>query len=77
MTKTRISQGSPFEEAIGYSRAIVDRDWIFVSGTTGYDYDSMSISEDVVEQAKQTLANIAWALGKAGAELKDVVRVRY
>lgn len=75
--KKLISQGSPFEQAIGYSRAVVDGDWIFVAGTTGYDYASMAISDDVVEQAKQCLKNIEWALEQAGASLSDVVRVRY
>lgn len=77
MARRLISQGSPFEEQIGYSRAVVDGDWIFVSGTTGFDYDSMVISDDVVEQARQCLKNIEWALNEAGVRLSDVVRVRY
>ena len=72
-----ISQGSPFEEQIGYSRAVVDGAWVFVSGTTGFDYATMAISEDVAEQAEQTLRNIGWALAQAGAGFADVVRVRY
>lgn len=72
-----ISQGSPFEEKIGYSRAVVDGDWIFVSGTTGYDYATMEISEVTAEQARQCLKNIEWALNQAGSSLKDVVRVHY
>ncbi len=72
-----ISQGSPFEEKIGYSRAVVDGDWIFVAGTTGFDYDTMTISDDVAEQAAQALKNIQWALEQAGASLDDVVRVHY
>jgi len=72
-----ISQGSSFEAAIGYSRAVVEGDWVFVSGTTGFDYAAGTISDDVGAQAVQTLKNIDWALGEAGASLKDVVRVRY
>jgi enamine deaminase RidA (YjgF/YER057c/UK114 family) len=72
-----ISSGSQFERDIGYSRAVVDGDWVFVSGTTGFDYSTMTISDDVAEQAEQCLANIAQALGEAGAGFADVVRVRY
>jgi enamine deaminase RidA (YjgF/YER057c/UK114 family) len=75
--RRRISSGSKFESDIGYSRAVVDGDWIFVAGTTGFDYATMTISEDVAEQAEQTLRNIASALAEAGASLDDVVRVRY
>ena len=77
MPRKLISQGSPFEEKIGYSRAVVDGDWIFVAGTTGYDYARMTISEDVVEQTRQCLKNIEWALSEANVSLKDVVRVHY
>ena len=77
MTRTLISSGSTFEADIGYSRAVVDGDWCFVSGTTGFDYDKMTISEDVVEQAEQCFKNIAKALGQGGFELADVVRVHY
>jgi enamine deaminase RidA (YjgF/YER057c/UK114 family) len=76
-SRQRISQGSPFEETIGYSRAVAEGPWVWVSGTTGFAYASMTISDDVVEQASQALRNIAWALGQAGASLADVVRVRY
>ena len=72
-----ISQGSAFEQAIGYSRAVVEDGWVFVSGTTGFDYASMRISDDVVEQAEQTLRNIDAALIEAGCGFDDVVRVRY
>lgn len=72
-----ISSGSTFEREIGYSRAVVDGDWILVSGTTGFDYQTMSISEDVAEQAEQCLKNIEKALAEAGSSLRDVVRVRY
>ena len=78
MTSRRmISSGSRFEEEIGYSRAVVDGDLIFVSGTTGYDYNSMTIVEDVVGQADQTFRNIAAALAQADASLDDVVRVLF
>jgi enamine deaminase RidA (YjgF/YER057c/UK114 family) len=72
-----ISSGSTFEKEIGYSRAVVDGEWIFVSGTTGFDYTSMTISPDIVEQTEQCFRNIQAALRDAGAELGDVVRVHY
>ena len=72
-----ISSGSTFERDIGYSRAVVDGEWIFVSGTTGFDYRTMTIPEDVVEQAEQCLRNIGRALEEAGCGFEDVVRVRY
>jgi Putative translation initiation inhibitor, yjgF family len=72
-----ISSGSTFEKSIGYSRAVVTDGWVFVSGTTGYDYSTMTISDDVVEQARQCLRNIEAALAEAGSCLADVVRVRY
>lgn len=77
MTRRLISSGSDFEKIMGYSRAVVDGEWIFVSGTTGFDYAKMTISDDVVEQTHQTFRNISAALEKAGASLKDVVRARY
>ena len=77
MTRRRISSGSTFEEQIGYSRAIVDGDWIFVSGTTGFNYATMTISADVVEQAEQSCRNIAAALEQADSSMADVVRVHY
>jgi enamine deaminase RidA (YjgF/YER057c/UK114 family) len=77
MARRLISSGSAFEARIGYSRAVVDGDWVFVSGTTGFDYARMSIADDVVEQCEQCLRNIAAALGEAGASLADVVRVTY
>jgi len=77
MTRRLITSGSTFERDIGYSRAVVDGDWIFVSGTTGFDYAAMRISDDVVEQAEQCLKNIEAALAEAGASLADVVRVHY
>ncbi len=77
MTKRLISSGSSFEAEIGYSRAVVDGDWIFVSGTTGFDYAAMTISDDVARQCEQTLRNIEQALQEAGATFSDVVRVHY
>ena len=72
-----ISSGSSFEHDIGYSRALVDGDWVFVSGTTGFDYATMTIADDVVAQAEQCLRNIAHALDQAGCTMDDVVRVHY
>jgi enamine deaminase RidA (YjgF/YER057c/UK114 family) len=72
-----ISSGSPFEADIGFSRAVVDGEWIFVSGTTGFDYARMTIPEDPAEQARQAVRNIETALAEAGASLADVVRVKY
>jgi enamine deaminase RidA (YjgF/YER057c/UK114 family) len=77
MKRQWISSGSIFEEQIGYSRAVVAGDWVFVSGTTGFDYATMTISEDVGTQAEQCLQNIATALAQAGCSLDDVVRVNY
>lgn len=77
MPRQLVSSGSTFEAQIGYSRAVVDGDWIFVAGTTGFDYAAMTISDDVVEQAEQCLRNIAAALAQANATMADVVRVRY
>jgi enamine deaminase RidA (YjgF/YER057c/UK114 family) len=78
MTERRlISSGSKFEEEIGYSRAVVVGDDIWVSGTTGYDYTTMTIAPDVVAQCDQTFRNIAAALAQAGASLDDVVRVMF
>ncbi len=77
MTRTLISSGSTFEAQIGYSRAVVAGNWVFVSGTTGFDYATMTISDDVVVQAEQCLKNIASALQQAGSSLQDVVRVTY
>jgi len=77
MARRLISSGSTFEAQIGYSRAVVDGEWIFVSGTTGFDYSTMTMPEGLLEQTEQALANIVAALGKAGASLSDVVRVTY
>jgi enamine deaminase RidA (YjgF/YER057c/UK114 family) len=77
VTRRLISSGSDFERKIGYSRAVVAGDWVFVSGTTGFDYAAMSISDDLIEQTEQCLRNIDTALRQAGASLSDVVRVTY
>ncbi|MEV4472211.1 MULTISPECIES: RidA family protein [Nonomuraea] len=78
MTERRvILSGSTFEEQIGYARAVIDGDRVHVSGTTGFDYATMTISDDVVEQAEQCLRNVEWALAEAGCSFADVVRVRY
>ena len=72
-----ISTGSPFEKTAGYSRAVVQGDWCFVSGTTGYDYATMAMPESVEEQARNCLATIGKALEEAGFSMRDVVRARY
>ncbi len=72
-----ISSGSAFEQEIGYSRAVVDGEWIFVSGTTGFNYAAMTIADDIVEQTEQCFRNIQQALADAGATLDDIVRVTY
>jgi len=77
MTRRLISSGSTFEEQIGYSRAVVDGEWVFVSGTTGFDYQAMTISDNLIEQTEQCLRNIKSALEQAGAGFADVVRVTY
>ena len=77
MARQLISSGSTFEAHIGYSRAVVDGDWVFVSGTTGFDYSTMTISDDVLEQTEQCLKNILSALQQAGSSMSDVVRVNY
>ena len=77
MSRQLISSGSSFEKEIGYSRAVVDGDWIFVSGTTGFDYSTMTISDSIEEQTDQCMQNIEAALKQANAEIKDIVRVMY
>jgi enamine deaminase RidA (YjgF/YER057c/UK114 family) len=72
-----ISSGSRFEAEYGFSRAVVDGEWIFIAGTTGFDYARMTIVDDPAEQARQAFRNIETALAEAGASLGDVVRVRY
>jgi enamine deaminase RidA (YjgF/YER057c/UK114 family) len=77
MKRQLISSGSTFEAEIGYSRAVVQGEWIFVSGTTGFDYVTMTISDDLEHQTEQCLKNIEAALVQAGSSLADVVRVTY
>lgn len=77
MKRRLISSGSKFEQDVGYSRAVVDGEWIFVSGTTGFDYDTMTISDNLLDQTEQCLKNIQAALRQAGADFTDVVRVNY
>lgn len=77
MERQLISSGSDFENKIGYSRAVVCGDWVFVSGTTGFNYETMEIDADIVVQTRQCIINIISALDKAEAQLKDVVRVTY
>ncbi len=77
MARRLVSSGSTFEQDIGYSRAVVDGEWVFVSGTTGFDYRSMTISDSIAEQTEQCFRNIQSALAEAGASLRDVVRVMY
>ena len=77
MARRLISSGSTFEKSIGYSRAVVEGDWVFVSGTTGFDYSNMTIQDDAVAQCEQALKNIAAALKQADSSFADVVRVHY
>ncbi len=77
MQRKLISSGSEYEAKIGYSRAVVDDNYVFVSGTTGFNYQTKSISDDVVEQAEQCFKNIEQALQEAGASFADAVRVHY
>ncbi len=77
MTRRLISSGSTFEDQIGYSRAVVDGDWVFVSGTTGFDYTTMTIADGIEAQAEQCLENIEAALTQAGLGLGDIVRITY
>ena len=77
MTRQLISSGSQFEHDIGYSRAVVDGEWVFVSGTTGFNYATMTISDNLLDQTEQCLQNIQSALRQAGAEFADIVRVTY
>jgi enamine deaminase RidA (YjgF/YER057c/UK114 family) len=77
MTRRLISSGSKFEQDVGYSRAVVDGEWVFVSGTTGFDYATMTISDNLLDQTEQSLKNIQTALREAGADFADIVRVNY
>jgi enamine deaminase RidA (YjgF/YER057c/UK114 family) len=77
MTRKLINSGSSFEKEIGYSRAVIEGNWVFVSGTTGYNYDTMTISDDIVLQTEQCLKNIIATLKQADSKIEDVVRVTY
>lgn len=77
MKRTCISSGSSFEQEISYSRAVVQGDWVFVSGTTGFDYATMTVVDGIAAQTEQCLRNIEAALQQAGSSLRDVVRVTY
>ena len=77
MSKTLLSSGSTFEEEIAYSRAVIQGNWVFVSGTTGFDYDTMSISKDVIAQTEQCMKNIVKVLKEANSSIEEVVRVTY
>jgi enamine deaminase RidA (YjgF/YER057c/UK114 family) len=77
VTRKLISSGSTFEQQIGYSRAVVDGRWVFVSGTTGFDYTAMTIADDIVAQTEQCFKNLQRALADAKCRLTDVVRVTY
>ena len=77
MTRKLLSSGSSFEKEIGYSRAVIEGNWVFVSGTTGYNYKTMSIADDVVEQTEQCMKNIVSTLKQANSKIEDVVRVTY
>jgi len=77
MTRRLISSGSDMERRYGYSRAVVDGEWVFVAGTTGFDYATGEIAESAAQQARQVLRNIEAALKEAGAEMRDIVRARY
>ncbi|MDX3910085.1 MAG: RidA family protein [Sphingobium sp.] len=77
MTRTLISSGSPFETQVGYSRAVVQGDWCFVAGTTGYDPDTKAMPDDVTDQARNALAVIGKALAEGGFRFEEVVRATY
>ena len=76
MTRRLVSSGSPFERQAGYSRAVAEAGLVHVSGTTGYDYATMTMPDDVGAQARNALLTIGKALAEAGSSLEKVVRVR-
>ncbi len=76
MMRKRYSRGSEFERLLNYSRVVVVGDQVFVSGCSGFNYDTMEISDNVTDQAEQTFENIRWSLEQAGASFEDVVRIR-
>jgi enamine deaminase RidA (YjgF/YER057c/UK114 family) len=77
MTRRLITTGSPFESAYGYSRAVIDGDLVFISGTTGYDYATMTLPEDAVAQARNIFHTVAAVLSEAGSSLERIVRCQY
>ena len=77
MSRKLISSGSTFEKEMGYSRAVVQGDWVFVSGTTGFNYETMTIEEDVAAQTEQCFKNIKSVLEQAGSSIDKIVRVTY
>jgi enamine deaminase RidA (YjgF/YER057c/UK114 family) len=77
MPRRLISTGSPFEKAAGFSRAVIDGDFAFVAGTTGYDYTTMAMPEDVTSQSRNCFKTIEAALGEAGFAMADIVRATY
>jgi len=77
MTRKLINSGSTFEKEIGYSRAVVQDNWVFVSGTTGYNYTTMTIADSIEKQTEQCLVNIQTALHEANAKMEDIVRITY
>jgi enamine deaminase RidA (YjgF/YER057c/UK114 family) len=76
MARERFNRGSKFENLLNYSRVVVDGDWVFVSGCSGFDYDTMEIADNITDQAEQTFANVNWSLEQAGVTFDDVVRIR-
>lgn len=76
MKQERYSRGSEFEKLLNYSRVVRDGDWVFVSGCSGFNYDTMEIADNIIDQAEQTFENIRWSLSQAGASFEDVVRIR-
>ena len=77
MTRRLLSTGSPFERNFGYSRAVVDGDLVFVSGTTGYDYAAMTLPDDPAAQARNIFKTVGAVLEEAGSSLAHVVRAQY
>ena len=77
MSRRLISTGSPFEKTAGYSRAVIDGDFAFVSGTTGYDYTTMTLPDDVTSQTRNCFKTIAAALQEGGFAMADIVRATY
>lgn len=76
MNRKRFTLNSDFEKLLNYSRVLVDDEWVFVSGCSGFDYGEMTISDSMTEQTEQTFRNIEWCLDKAGVTFDDVVRIR-